>query len=97
MIANTILEQKISRETVQQTLKCLPNQYPHTLEEKFPHVLAKIVQLWNSPDGETFFTDLLHPNCSGGRFDRDGFPGKAWQEILRLSELYRKPRPKSAK
>ena len=97
MSANTPLVQKISKEKVQQTLKCLPHQYPHTLEEKFPHVLEKIVQLWNSPHGETYFSDLLHPNYSGGRFDRSGFPERAWQEILRLSELYRKPRPKSAK
>lgn len=87
----------INRETVLQTLKCFPNQYPHILEEKFPHVLEKIVQLWNSPDGEAYLADLLHPTYSGGRFDRSGFPEKAWQEILRLQELYKKPRPKLAK
>jgi hypothetical protein len=85
----------VSKEVVLQTLKCLPNQYPQKLEEKYPHVLEKIVQLWNSPDGEAYFADLLHPNYSGGRFDRAGFPAKVWQEILRLNELYRKPRPKS--
>jgi len=42
----------------------------------------------------------ISPTCciltySGGRFDRAGFPEKVWQEILRLNELYRKPRPKS--
>ena len=87
----------VSKEIVLQTLKCLPNQYPQVLAEKFPHVLEKIVQLWNSPDCEAYLTDLLNPNYSGGRFDRRGFPEKAWQEILRLSELYKKPRPKSAK
>ena len=87
----------VSRETVLQTLKCLPNQYPQILGEEFPHILERIVQLWNSPDGEAYLANLLHPTYSGGRFDRSGFPEKAWQEILRLNELYRKPRPKSAK
>jgi len=67
------------------------------LGEKFPHILEKIVQLWNSPDGEAYLADLLRPTYSGGRFDRVGFPEKVWQEILRLNELYMKPRPKSVK
>ena len=87
----------VSMGTVLQTLKCFPNQYPQILEEKFPHVLEKIVQLWNSPDGEAYLADLLHPTYSGGRFDRSGFPEKAWQGILRFQALYKKPRPKSAK
>jgi hypothetical protein len=86
----------ISRETVLQTLRCSPNQYPQLLEERFPHVLEKIVKLWNSPDGEAYFTDLLQPGGrGGGRFDRDGFPEKAWNEILQLKLLYGKPRPKA--
>lgn len=84
----------ISREVVLHTLKCLPNQYPQVLEEKYPHILEKIVQLWNSRDAEAYFSDLLHPTFSGGRFDRQGFPKPVWQEILRLNELYRKPRPR---
>jgi len=87
----------VTRETVIQTLKCLPNQYPRILEERFPHVLEKIVQLWNSPDGEAYLADLLHPTFSGGRYDRSGFPETAGQEIYRLQELYKKPRPKLAK
>lgn len=80
-----------------QTLKCLPDQYPKLLAEKFPHILEKIVLLWNSPDGEAYLADLLHPTISGGRFDRSGFPKNVWQEILGLNELYKKPRPKSAR
>ena len=87
----------VSKEFVLQTLKCLPNQYPQLLGEKYPHILEKITQLWNSPDGEVYLADLLHPTYSGGRFDRSGFPEKVWQEILRLNEFYKKPRQKSAK
>jgi hypothetical protein len=88
----------VSKEIVLQTLKCPPNQYPQTLADRFPHVLEKIVQLWNSPDCEAYLTDLLNPHYSGGRYDREGFPAKAWDEILRIAELYHtKPRPKSAR
>ena len=88
----------ISRDLVTQTLKCAPNQYPHTLEARFPHVLERIVQLWNSPEGEAYFTDLLQPNGrGGGRFDRDGFPENAWNEIFQLAQQYRKPRTKPAR
>lgn len=79
----------VSKAIVQQTLKCTPDQYPQMLEEKFPHVLEKIVALWNSPDGEAYFADLLQPNGrGGGRMDRDGFPDAAWDEILQLKQLY---------
>jgi len=88
----------ISRETAQQTLKCLPGQYPLLLEDKFPHVLEKIVKLWNTPDCGPYLTDLLQPNGrGGGRLDRDGFPEKVWQEIFQLNQLYMKPRPKAAR
>ncbi len=85
----------ITREVVLQTLQCSPSQYPQMLEARFPHVLKKIVQLWNSREGEDYMADLLQPNGrGGGRFDRDGFPEQAWQEIFLLKQLYHKPRPK---
>lgn len=85
----------ISRELVLKTLNCSPNQYPQLLEEKFPHILEKIMQLWNSSHGDAYFADLLQPNGrGGGRMDRDGFPEKAWQEIFHLKQLYEKSRKK---
>lgn len=88
----------ISRETVLKTLNCTQNMYPRVLEERFPHVLERIVHLWNSHDAEAYFADLLQPNGrGGGRFDRDGFPENAWNEIFQLLQLYRKPRPKPAR
>jgi hypothetical protein len=84
----------INRDVVLQTLKCSPGQYPQLLEDRFPHVLEKIVKLWGSPDAEAYFADLLQPDGrGGGRFDRDGFPGKAWQEILQLQLLHAKSHP----
>lgn len=81
----------INRDTVLQTLKCSPSQYPQMLEDRFPHVLEKIVKLWNSPEeGDAYLADLLQPNGrGGGRFDREGFPEKAWQEIFHLNVLHK--------
>ncbi len=82
----------IDREIVLQTLKCNPDHYPHMLHERFHHVLERIVELWHSPEAESYFADLLQPDGrGGGRLDRSGFPDKAWMEILRLQLLcYRK-------
>lgn len=81
----------INREVVLHTLKCSPDQYPQMLDERFPHVLEKVVQLWDTPEAQPYLADLLQPNGrGGGRFDRDGFPDKAWGEILQLQVLYNK-------
>ena len=77
-----------NKEIVMETLHCLPNVYPQILEKRFPHVLNKIIELWDSPHCEAYFTDLLQPNGrGGGRLNRDGFPDEAWQEIFQLNEL----------
>lgn len=79
----------ISREVVMQTLICSVSEYPELLDEQFPHVLEKIVNLWNTPDAEAYFADLLQPNGrGGGRMDRDGFPDDVWEEILQLKQIY---------
>ena len=85
----------INKSVVMQTIKCNPDQYPQTLGDRFPHILEKIVLLWNSPEADAYFADLLQPNGrGGGRMDRDGFPETAWQEILHLRLLYTKSRQK---
>ena len=86
----------VSREVVLQTTQCNPSQYPQMLDEKFPHILEKIIKLWDSPDAEAYFADLLQPDGrGGGRWDRDGFPDMAWREILHLKLLYDKHHPGS--
>lgn len=84
----------INRDIVLHTLKCSPNQYPQLLDERFPHVLENVVRLWHSPEAEYYLADLLQPNGrGGGRFDREGFPDRAWEEIMHLQLLYTKQHP----
>ena len=88
----------ISREAVLQTTSCGRSQYPQLLEERFPHVLEKIIKLWDSPEAELYLNDLLQPaGRGGGRMDRDGFPDQAWEEILELKVLHDNARRKSAR
>lgn len=80
----------ISREFVLHKLKCSQGHYPHLLAERFPHVLERIIKLWHSPECVDYINDLLKPNGSGGRHQREGFPEKAWDEIYMLLLHYEK-------
>ena len=83
----------INEEIIFLTLKCSKDQFPRILQKKFPHVLEKIVEKWRSPDFSVYMADLLQTNGrSGGRLDRDGFPGDAWQELYNLAELHKASR-----
>jgi uncharacterized protein len=77
----------MNREMVLQTLKCARQLYPQVLDEQFPHVLERVVTLWDSPEARSYLADLLNPSCSGGRFNRVGFPDEAWRELLQLQLL----------
>ena len=58
------------------------DKYPHTLEQQFPHIVAKIMELWGLPALNQYFVDLmLHTRAE----PREGFPPKAAKEILNLS------------
>ena len=65
-----------------QLLDGAKDKYPHTLEQQFPHVTAKIMELWGLPAINQYFIDLmLHTRA----VPRKGFPPKAAKEILDLS------------
>lgn len=65
-----------------QLLDGAQDKYPHTLEQQFPHVVSKIVELWESPTIDQYLIDLmLHTRAA----PRKGFPPKAAKEILDLS------------
>ena len=56
--------------------------YPHMLEEKFPRVFGKLLELWQTPHIDTYLQDLMVDKRAG---DRQGFPPEAAMEIIRLS------------
>jgi len=58
--------------------------YPVALEQQFPRILARIVDLWGSVEMDSYFTDLTTTT----RHDRQGFPEAVAIELFRLSNLH---------
>jgi ankyrin repeat protein len=56
--------------------------YPHLLEENFPRVFNKLLELWQTPHIDVYLQDLMVDKRGG---DREGFPIEAAGEIIRLS------------
>ncbi len=59
--------------------------YPHELEKQFPRILSKIVDLWETSQMETCFTELMIDTRGGSR---QGFPKEILAELYRLSRIY---------
>jgi hypothetical protein len=56
--------------------------YPAQLAQQFPHILARIVELWGKPELDGYFqNDLLTTT----RPNRQGFPPEVAVELFRLS------------
>lgn len=72
-------------EKLRAYLSGAPDLYPHALEARFPHVIARLVEAWPSPEHAlALFEDLLVDKRGG----RHGFPPEVAREIFRLSVAY---------
>lgn len=58
--------------------------YPHALEQQFPRILDKIMSLWNKPDIDNYFAELMVSK----RINRQGFPVEVASDIIYLSVIY---------
>ncbi len=63
--------------------------YPKNLEEKFPRVFNRIVELWDTKGIDDYFNDLLMDTRGG---TRQGFPPEIASEIFALSIAHEKIR-----
>lgn len=59
--------------------------YPHELDKKFQRILNKIVDLWETPEMDAYFTELLIDTRGG---TRQGFPKEIVAEIYQLSRVH---------
>lgn len=59
-------------------------RYPYALESKFPRVFNKIMSLWDSPEIDAYFMDLVVDTRGG----REGFPPDVATEIVHLSLVH---------
>ncbi len=64
------------------------NIYPKNLEQKFLRVLNRIIELWDSPEIDDYFMDLLIDN----RGNRQGFPPDVVSDLFALSQFHAKLR-----
>ena len=60
------------------------DKYPKHLEQSYPHVFLKVVELWGTADMRSYFDELIMSN----RPNRMGFPAEAVTEIWALSKVY---------
>jgi hypothetical protein len=70
-------------ERVLHMLEGRKDLYPRNLEQQFLRVLNRIVDLWNSPEIDAYFTDLLIDS----RGNRQGFPPEIVSELFVLSQF----------
>jgi hypothetical protein len=61
-----------------------PGKYPTHLETHFPHVFQKVLELWNTAEGERYFDELMLSKRAG----REGFPPEATVEIWGLHQIH---------
>lgn len=63
--------------------------YPLCLEQRFPHILQRMVALWGKPEIHAYLQGLLMPRGQG----QSGFPRAALVEILNFRSYYRRKLP----
>ena len=60
------------------------DKYPNNLEQKYPHVFQKMIELWGTVSMRPYFDELIMSN----RPNRLGFPPEVVTEIWALSKIY---------
>jgi hypothetical protein len=58
--------------------------YPHALEKQYPRVFGQIMALWDTPEIDALFSELMVTK----RSDRQGFPSDVASDIIYLSMVH---------
>ena len=59
--------------------------YPHYLEQRFPHILQRVIAHWGALEMEAYLDSLLAPPRAGVK----GFPQEAIFEIITIKAVHR--------
>lgn len=62
----------------------LGDKYPRALEGRYDRILVKIEELWDKPEVESYFSDLIIDKRGG----RQGFPKDVMEDIVMLKALH---------
>ena len=60
------------------------SHYPHALATQFPHILSKMMELWNSLEFDRYLEQLMLDQRD---HQRQGFPPDVADDIMRLSRI----------
>ncbi len=85
MDANDSFDIPALRERMETLLGEKADAYPRQLEQRFPRILAKLVELWGRPAASAYLNGLMF---SDDRPNRQGFPSDVASELLRLSMIH---------
>lgn len=58
--------------------------YPHLLEQRFPHILQRMIACWDKPEMADYLDSLLAPPQAGAK----GFPLEAIAEIAMIKAAH---------
>jgi ankyrin repeat protein len=61
------------------------SHYPYALEQQFARILNRIIELWGTPQMDSYFYDLMMDTRGG---TRQGFPKAVASDIFNLSNAY---------
>lgn len=67
------------------------DKYPKTLEQEFPHVFEKLLELWGTDPMYAYLDELVMSKRPGRR----GFPEAAAMEVWEISTAYNKLYPRA--
>lgn len=62
----------------------MPEKYPYQLEERFARIVNRIAELWETPQLEHYFDDLLVDRRGG----RQGFPAEVMSNIMSVHAVH---------
>lgn len=85
MDANDCLDIPFLREKMLLLLGDKTSAYPRQIEQQFPRILAKLVEIWGTPSAGAYLNGLMF---SDDRPNRQGFPSDVASELLRLSMIH---------
>lgn len=58
--------------------------YPHALEDQFPRIFNKIIEIWDRPEIDAYFTQLMVSD----RLNRQGFAKEVASDIVYLTMVH---------
>lgn len=72
------------RATLMEKMGEYADDYPQHIEQRYPHILAKLAELWGTTALDKYLDVLLLPD----RQERQGFPGDVATEVFHLSSVH---------